>query len=207
MISQLVSIGLMMLFISMIPGPDFALVTKNTLLHSRRAGLFTAFGVGCAILVHISYCALGLAVIISQSILIFKCIKYLGSLYLAYLGIKLLLSQQNQSLETSKARRMSNELYAFKAWQQGFLCNLLNPKATLFFLALFTLFIKPSTPSSWELVFAVEMFIVIVSWFCCLAMFLSHPTIAKLFNRSLKYIEKTVGLFLIAFSAIIIIKE
>ncbi|MFZ0220015.1 MAG: hypothetical protein WAL30_07410 [Candidatus Aquirickettsiella sp.] len=55
MLTQFFTIGLLMLFVSIVPGPDFALITKNTLLYSRRSGLFTALGLGCAVLIHISY--------------------------------------------------------------------------------------------------------------------------------------------------------
>jgi threonine/homoserine/homoserine lactone efflux protein len=75
MLTQFFTIGLLMLLSAMLPGPDFALVTKNSILHSRRAGLFTSLGIGSAILVHITYCVLGLAVIISQSLLLFSVIK------------------------------------------------------------------------------------------------------------------------------------
>mgnify|MGYP006888284835 FL=1 len=55
MISQFFSIALIALLGAMLPGPDFAIVTKNTVLHSRKSGYFTSFGVGAAILVHMSY--------------------------------------------------------------------------------------------------------------------------------------------------------
>ena len=63
MSDQLVTIGLLMLFASILPGPDFALVTKNTVLYSRRSGIYTAFGISCAVLIHIAYCGLGLAIV------------------------------------------------------------------------------------------------------------------------------------------------
>src|SRR5580658_8331862 len=93
MLTQFVTIGILMLFSVMLPGPDFALVTKNTFLHSRRSGLFTSLGIGAAILVHITYCALGLAFVIANSPILFSIIKYIGSAYLIYLGMTSILSK------------------------------------------------------------------------------------------------------------------
>ena len=82
-----------MLFAVMLPGPDFALVTKNTLLHSRRSGFFTSLGVSASNLVHITYCAFGLAIVIANSLLLFSIIKYIGAAYLIYLGLRSFLSK------------------------------------------------------------------------------------------------------------------
>lgn len=204
MLTQFFTIGLLMLLSAMLPGPDFALVTKNSILHSRRAGLFTSLGVGSAILVHITYCVLGLAVVISQSLLLFSVIKYIGAIYLIYLGISAILTKHDDSIEARAHRPLQkNQLPDFTAFRQGFLCNLLNPKATLFFLALFTVIIKPETPKLWELVYAIEMFIIITAWFCSLTIILSQRRMLRMLNRMEKYIEKTVGIFLIGFGVVL----
>lgn len=202
MLTQFFTIGLLMLFSAMLPGPDFALVTKNTLLHSRRSGMFTSFGVGTAILVHITYCALGLAIIISQSLLLFSVVKYIGAAYLIYIGIQSLLSKQHHKdpqITQTKKIKISSAV----AFRQGLLCNLLNPKATLFFLALFTVIIKPGTSPVWLVIYAAEMFFIITAWFCALALILSHPRIAALLTRAEKYITKLLGVFLIGFGVIL----
>jgi RhtB (resistance to homoserine/threonine) family protein len=204
MLTQFFTIGLLMLLSSMLPGPDFALVTKNTLLHSRRAGLFTSLGIGNAILIHITYCALGLALVISQSKMLFNIIKYVGVAYLIYLGVSSLLAKQkNPPLVNNATPHNTSTLSDFAAYRQGFLCNLLNPKATLFFLALFTVIIKPETPASWEIIYALEMFAIITAWFCGLTVILSHPAILKILNHVEQYISKVVGVFLIGFGILL----
>lgn len=200
MLTQFFSIGLLMLLSAMLPGPDFAIVTKNTVLNSRRAGLFTTFGITTAIAVHMSYCLLGLALIISQSLLLFTAIKYIGAIYLIYLGITALLAKPNNP----KAFAANNNLQkstmnAMTAFRQGFLCNLLNPKATLFFLALFTVIIKPGTSGFWELIYAIEMLVIATLWFSLLTMLLSHPRLLRLFKKAEPAIEKFLGVFLIGF--------
>ncbi len=198
-----------MLFSAMLPGPDFALVTKNTLLHSRRAGIMTSFGIGNAVLIHISYCALGLALVISQSIVIFNIIKYIGAIYLFYLGIKCLFAKNTaENHDPSSDHFKKTAMSDLTAFRQGFLCNVLNPKASLFFLAVFTLIIKPDTPRFLEILFIVEMYVIVNAWFCSLTVLLSHPRVLLGLNKIEKYISKALGLFLIGFGiALVFLKQ
>lgn len=199
MLTQFFSIAFISLLGAMAPGPDFAIVTKNTLVHNKQAGFFTALGIGAAILVHMSYCVLGLAWVISSSHLIFNSIKYLGAGYLIYLGWQSFSTKETSTLFEIPSGSAEKKQTDFTAFKQGFLCNLLNPKATLFFLSLFTVVIKPNTPFFWQLIYALEICLLATAWFCCLTMILSHPTIQRILEKSEKYIVKLLGLFLIGF--------
>jgi threonine/homoserine/homoserine lactone efflux protein len=190
MLEQFFTIGILMLLSAMLPGPDFALVTKNTILHSRRAGLFTSLGVGSAILIHITYCALGLAIVISQSLLLFSLIKFIGAGYLVYLGLNSLISKKTPAtISADKPAGTKTQISDFVAFRQGFLCN----------LALFTVIIKPETPALWEFIYAIEMFFILTAWFCSLTLILSHPKVLRGLNRVEKYISKVLGVFFIGF--------
>lgn len=208
MLTQFFTIGLLMLLAVMLPGPDFALVTKNALFHSRRAGFFTSIGIGISALIHMTYCALGLAIVISNSLLLFSVIKYLGAAYLIYLGVNALLSRQPDHFIPENKKIHQSTLSAVAAFRQGFLCNLLNPKATLFFLALFTTIIKPQTPHVWVIIYITEMFLIITSWFFTLTLILSHRRVTRLLEKAEQYIAKTLGFFLIGFGvALALVKK
>lgn len=90
------TISIVILLAAISPGPDFALVTRNSLRHSQKAGVMTALGIAIGTLFHASYCILGFVIIISKSILLFNIIKYMGASYLIYLGIKGLLEKKNK---------------------------------------------------------------------------------------------------------------
>lgn len=199
MIAQFFSIGLITLLAAMLPGPDFAIVTKNSLLHSRKSGYFTSLGIGVASLVHMSYCVFGLAVIISKSLFLFSLIKYIGATYLIYLGIITLFSKQPKEIFSSDEKMTKTEISHFVSFKQGFFCNLLNPKATIFFLSLFTAIIKPDTPLSWEILYVIEIFLIAITWFCGLTIILSHPYIKQSLKHAEKYIARLLGIFLIGF--------
>jgi RhtB (resistance to homoserine/threonine) family protein len=198
MLNQFFPIAIIVLLGAMLPGPDFAFVVKNTLMYSRRSGIFTSLGIATAALVHITYCALGLAIVISKSLVLFTIIKYIGAAYLIYLGVQSLLAKQSKHL-IDPLKHKKSKISAYASFRKGFLCNLLNPKATLFFLALFTMIIDTHIPSWVMLIYALEMFMIIILWFSSLAIILSHPKITRLLEKSEKYIAKILGIFLIGF--------
>lgn len=202
MIKLIISIALLNLLAAMTPGPDFAIVTKNTLQYSRRTGIFTALGVSIAILVHISYCSLGLAVLITESAAIFNIIKIIGGCYLIYLGISALKEtwqmKKNSQLATDNIRHSNQHISNWKAFTQGLLTNLLNPKAAIFFLALFTMVIH-SEISWFTLELAITLFVTVFAWFSSLTLILSHRKIAEKLQNSQRVIIGLMGIFLIGF--------
>ena len=76
------------------PGADFAMVTRNSMILSRRAGVLTALGIALGVLVHVSYSMLGIGLLISKSIMLFNTIKLFGAAYLIYLGVIMLRSKR-----------------------------------------------------------------------------------------------------------------
>jgi len=179
----------------MSPGPDFALVSKNSLLYSRRIGVYTALGFALGIAVHITYSLVGIAFIISRSHLLFTMIKLCGAGYLIYIGYKLLRSKKTA---TQTEIATINHPTAGKAILSGFLTNALNPKASLFFLSLFTQVIDPHTPIVIQMLFGVEMMTMTFVWFGSVALALSHGRIKQKFIRVQHYLEKVFGAMLIA---------
>lgn len=203
MLTELITIATLTLLTAMLPGPDFALVTKNTILFSRRAGILTTLGISCALMIHVTYCSLGLALIIANSIIAFNIIKYLGAAYLLYLGI-ITLQLKNIKLKKPAADTSNRTLKDFTAFKQGFLCNLLNPKATMFFLALFTMVVKPGATGLIDLCYAIVIFATAFIWFSSLTYILSHRRVMSALNHSEIYISKLLGIFLIGFGITLI---
>src|SRR3990167_7597613 len=130
---EFLSISLLIMLAAISPGPDFAMVTKNSLMYTRRHGIATALGVSISLLIHASYCILGLALVVSQSLLAFTLIKTVGAAYLIYIGIKSLLAKRTKM---QMAYQHASHMITLKqAFYQGFWGNLLNPKAIMFLLA------------------------------------------------------------------------
>jgi RhtB (resistance to homoserine/threonine) family protein len=178
------------------PGPDFLMAVRNSLACSRRAGIWTAVGFGLGIAVHIAYSLAGLALVISKSVLLFNGIKLLGALYLVYIGIRSLLSRAAPLEVSPEARR--DDLSALAALRMGFLTNVLNPKATLFFLSLFTLVISPDTPSPVLAVISVILVLNTILWFSLVSVFMTQERIRAGFGRWQNAFNRTLGGLLIA---------
>lgn len=191
------SISLLIMLAAISPGPDFAIVTKNSLLYSRKAGIYTALGVSVSLIIHTIYCILGLALIISQSLLAFSIIKYLGAAYLIYIGIKGL-SAKREAVQLAD-ERSNKSLRPLSAFYQGLLCNLLNPKAIMFLLAFFTLIVKPGHSLWIEMGYGFEIAVIHMIWFSSLSMMMTLQTVKENLNRVQFYIVKAMGALLVTF--------
>ncbi|TMN45455.1 LysE family transporter [Pseudoalteromonas sp. S2755] len=195
-LDEFILIALAHFFAVASPGPDFAIVLKQSVQQGRANALWTSFGVGLGILVHVSYCLLGVALLLSQSETLFTAVKYIAALYLAYLGVQALrYAKPNSEQEniTEHAVTESN----WTALKRGFLVNALNPKATLFFLSLFTLVIEPTTPSSVQLFYGVYMALATWTWFSFLSLVLSKTTVRQFFRRAGHWFDRGIGVIML----------
>lgn len=186
------TIAVISLLAAMSPGPYFIVVTKNSMSGSRSIGLYTAIGVGLGILSHVAYSLVGIGFVISQSILLFTVIKYLGALYLFYLAYQLFKMKKVDGNESSH----SSDVIQTTKWQalkEGFFTNSLNPKATLFFLSIFTQVIDPSTPLFVQGLLGLEVAFIVGIWFCTLSLIITHKTVAKVFHKAHYYLMKAMG--------------
>jgi RhtB (resistance to homoserine/threonine) family protein len=199
MITGFLTIGILQTFAVISPGPDFALIVKNTLSYSRKIGILSALGITSGILFHMIYCLLGFAVIIHQSLILFNIFKYLGAGYLIYIGIKELLNQKPHAEDNFYTEKYT--ISGLSAFRQGLLCNMLNPKAALFFLGLFTLVISPTTPFFHQAIYVLEILAITFIWFSSLTLLLTHPEIAGRIQRFQPIITKLMGILLIGFGA------
>lgn len=180
----------------MSPGPDFVLVSQNSLMYTRKTGIYTAVGLALGILVHVTYSLIGIGLLISKSILLFSILKFFCAGYLIYIGYKALKAKPQESTGNIEIKERS--LGRVDAVRIGFLTNVLNPKATLFFFALFTQVINPMTPKTVQIVYGLEMSVMTFMWFSLVALILSHKAIKNRFSTISHYLERAFGVILIA---------
>jgi threonine efflux protein len=191
------------LLAAMSPGPDFFIVLKNS-LQSRKIGLFTSLGITAGILVHLLYSFFGLALLIAKSVLIFTVIKYAGTMYLFYLAYKAFKAKKT-NIESSKQRTFAAT--PLKAFKEGFITNVLNPKAAIYFVSLFSIIITP------ELTFQDSLFIgaIILSstmaWFTVVTVGFSLKSIIHLYHKFETKIQKGFGVVLTMLGIKVLISE
>ncbi|MBH0060278.1 MULTISPECIES: LysE family transporter [unclassified Pseudoalteromonas] len=192
------------------PGPDFAVVLKQSVQQGRRNALWTSAGVGAAILLHVAYCVLGVALILTQSPSLFMALKYLAGAYLAYLGVQALrAAKPTASNEGEAAKDVENKTVqeepVWLAFRRGFFTNALNPKATLFFMSLFTLVISPTTPTSVQIGYGVYMALATWAWFSMLSIILSRNNVRGFFQQRGYWFDRGIGVILIALAVRVVI--
>lgn len=191
-------LGLMLAFGigAVAPGPDFAMVLRQSIAHGRRVALFTSVGIASSILVHGAYTLLGIGLIVSQSILLFSVLKFAGAAYLIWLGIGALRAPAPKppvDLDAPARRTMGPA----KAFGVGFLTNLLNPKAVLFFLALFTTLVSAETAISIQGFYVLSMSVLLLCWFVLVSIFFTTERVRNGFYRLGRWFNRMTGLALI----------
>jgi RhtB (resistance to homoserine/threonine) family protein len=196
-LAQFLTVAMVHLLAVISPGPDFAMVTRNSIIYSRKTGIYTSVGIAAGILVHVAYSLLGIGFIIAKSIVLFNVIKFVGAGYLIYIGYKSLRAKPSAQVETDVAV-VKKDIGSWASFKIGFLTNALNPKATLFFLALFTQIIDPATPKTVQFAYGIEMMVITFVWFAIVSLFFSNSLIRSKIGKVQHYVERVTGAVLIA---------
>jgi len=186
--------------ITLVPGPSMLYVASRSIGHGRSAGIWSALGLATGLLLHTASAGLGLSAIFIYSPLAFSLVKYLGAIYLIYLGIQMLLSKKS----LSQSQTMSLPLSSLRIYRQGIITELLNPKTALFFLSFLPQFVDPLQGSSAIQMmvlgcilvftaFAADLFIAITGGIISKSI-VSHPFLQKVQNWIAGTVLITLGL-------------
>lgn len=196
-----IEVFIVALLAGMSPGPDFFLVMKNSLGHGRKVGSASALGIAAAMAIHATYTILGLAIIIQNFKYLFMAIQLAGALYLAYLGIRTLLSTfAVNHFEMDNAPEQASHKSIRQGFVNGFLCNLLNPKAFVFYLSIFSQFMKPGTSRWVEAIYGAEVVFAIGLWFLIVSSLISSKAFRAVYQKCHLWLERFFGVILIYFA-------
>lgn len=220
------------------PGPDFVLVSQQTLAKGRRTGLICSLGITLGLAIHITYSVLGLATLIAHSQPLLTAIKWLGGSYLVYLGWQgiqakakkqadltvatdsdaidsdtdisqgVLAKQEARSEKGVSTKNTSSDINSTASiLRRGFFCNVFNPKAPVYFVAIFTLVLSPGIPL-WQLaIYGIWMMVLQMAWFSTVVMLLSIPAIHKRFQRFEHWIDRVLGSAMIVLGLNLILRS
>lgn len=182
-----------------LPGPDTAIITKNTISKQKSAGIQTTLGTLTALLIHTLAAVLGLSALIVKSAFLFSILKYIGAFYLIYLGCKSILfilkkaPHTDQAVEQIKYVSESN-------FKQGFLTNLLNPKVAVFFLTFLPQFAGTGDHAFFEfLALGITYTVLTLIWFFCYVYLINYVSEFMKKPSTIKAVEGLTGGVLILF--------
>ena len=199
-VEQFISIVIVHFLAVISPGPDFTIVLKQSIENGKKAAFYTSFGISVGILIHVFYCIIGIGYFISNNIYIYNLIKYLGVLYLLYIGASSFIYTNKNASYKSDNFGYKIDKYLHNPFISGFLTNIFNPKATLFFLSLFIYIIDPNTSLGLQIFYGVWMCIVTGIWFCFVSFVISSNYFKKIITEYSSIIDKLLGLVLIYIS-------
>lgn len=182
------------------PGPDFALVLRQSIAHGRKTATWTAVGVGTGILFHVGYSLLGIGLLIKASTLWFNVVKYAGAAYLAWIGVQALRSKPRG--DVTGAMGAADRVPAHRgAFVTGFITNALNPKATLFFISLFAMLVSPQTPKLVQTGYGLWMACATAGWFIFVGFVFTREVVQRNFLRMGHWIDRALGVLFLSFAA------
>jgi threonine/homoserine/homoserine lactone efflux protein len=180
-----------------IPGPDMALVTRNALAGGRRAGTFTAVGVGLGSLGWAVAAALGVAGLLDRSAVAFHALKFAGATYLVLLGVRAWAGGRGSATNGPDLPGRDRRSSAGRALRQGALGNLLNPKAGVIFLSIFPQFVAPGDPAGRLLAMLIAFEVMIVGWLVGYGALVSRIGRSRIGGTARRAIERVTGVVLI----------
>jgi RhtB (resistance to homoserine/threonine) family protein len=184
----------------MSPGPDFLIVTRNSLLYSKRVGLCTALGITIGTIWWVAASLLGISLLISKMVLLFNVLRWFGAAYLIYLGVKSFRTQKGAPANKNGENvpeSISLSPSPLKGFFMGLGTNFLNPKAALFFVSFFSIIITSKTPTMLRMGYGLEISLIALIWFSLLATVLSTSRIKGAFERISTWLNRVTGAILI----------
>ena len=185
----------------LVPGPDFAVVTKNTLAGGRRRGRWTALGVSSSNLVQGTAAAFGVSALIVRVQPLFEAVKWAGVGYLAYLGAQAIRSALRGQYPPPDDARPSTKAQNVAGWRQGFISNITNPKVLVFYLAVLPQFLTPGASLGWLLALAWSHAVLGQSYLQLLVTGLHGARHLLMRRRVRRSLDATTGAVLLGFSA------
>ncbi|TCB34260.1 LysE family translocator [Acinetobacter sp. ANC 4910] len=179
-----------------IPGLDFIISVRQSTQHGYRIGCMTAVGIGCGISVHVFYTLMGVGLVLSQNHIFMSLFQIIGALYLLYLGWNCLKGGSTPIEINMEAASGHIKMSYHQAFMTGFWTNALNPKATIFFLAIFTSIVSTTTPLFTQILYGGWMCLVNTLWFIVVSLIFTQPKIRSGFLKYNFLLEKVMGLLL-----------
>jgi len=211
---QFLLIATVHLFAVASPGPDFALILKQSIRYNRRIAIYTSLGIAAGIILHVTYSLVGIGLLIASDERLFTALKYIAASYFCYIAWHCIRAKKpfndtavkenkHQNTETSthldESQGTNNDKVpsAKKAFFTGFLINGLNVKATLFFVSLFSVVIAPETLLSIKIAYGAYLVIATAAWFCFLSYVLTQERVRFVLQRKGYILDRVMGYILL----------
>ncbi|CAJ0718086.1 LysE family transporter [Ralstonia mannitolilytica] len=195
--AELVAVAVITLLAVISPGADFAMVTRNSLLYGRRAGLLCALGIALGVQVHVFYTMFGVGLLIAHAPALLHGIKLVGAAYLVWIGWKTLSATAPLPGENPAGPAAPRALSTAAALRLGFFTNALNPKTTLFVVSTYTQVVHPGTPLAAQFGYGLFMSTAHAAWFALVATVFASGALRRSLVARQRTVDRIIGMILI----------
>ncbi len=185
---------------AMSPGPSLAMVIRHTVGGSRLHGIVCAWAHSIGIGFYALLTLFGLVIVLKHSPIVFNAVAILGALYLAWMGIKAIQSKGGMAQKLAGGSTAS----LWQAARDGLAISLFNPKIFLFFLALFSQFVRDANDHFGQTVIVLTPLITDGLWYTIIAVVLSHSAVLPKLQAKASLIDKLSGIVLLLLAARVI---
>jgi threonine/homoserine/homoserine lactone efflux protein len=206
-LTSLIPFAIGSILVTIVPGPDMALVTRQVLLYGQRTARATIIGNMLGLVVHTAGVAFGLSALLLSSARVFEAVKLVGAAYLVYLGVTTFVAARTPVPGTEQVPTRQ-VISRSKALRQGFLSTTLNPKPALFFATYLPQFIDPDGNVALQ-VLALGGFHIVVGavWLTLYAQLIGRLHFVLTREGVRRWLERTTGAVLIALGARVALTE
>jgi len=188
-LAELLAVATITILAVISPGPDFAMVTRNSYLFGRRTGLLCALGIALGVQVHVAYTMFGVSLLMRHAHGLLSVIKVIGAAYLIWIGLQTLRNRTPLTVDTASAPAISG----LAALRMGFLTNALNPKTTLFVVSTYTQVVNAHTPLAVQFGYGLFMSAAHLAWFSIVAWSFGSETLRSAMLKRQRLLDGVIG--------------
>ncbi|GAA7760667.1 MAG: LysE family translocator [Burkholderiaceae bacterium] len=188
-LAELLAVAAITLLAVISPGPDFAMVTRNSYLFGRRTGLLCALGIALGVQVHVAYTMFGVSLLVRHAHGLLSIIKLAGAAYLIWIGIQTLRNRKALDVDADGAPAVSG----LAAFRMGFLTNALNPKTTLFVVSTYSQVVNEHTPAAVQFGYGLFMSATHWVWFSIVAWCFGSKSLRAAMLRYQRQLDVIIG--------------
>ncbi|MBP7902172.1 MAG: LysE family transporter [Spirochaetes bacterium] len=199
MILSILTISIIHLLAVMSPGPDLALTVRNSVLYGRRSGLFTTFGIFCGNIFLVAGAVFGISALINSIPSLRSAIMFVGGIYLIYMGFSSIKTMSKNTDDSFSAKSEGKSFFS------GFITNVTNVKAGLYYVSIFSKFITDDITLTVKIIYCLTVLFVTLIWFSFAAFLFASGSVRSRYMKKRVLIELLMGIVLIILGCIIIV--
>jgi threonine/homoserine/homoserine lactone efflux protein len=199
-IASILTIASLHFILVVMPGGDFAMTVRNSLLYSRTCGFMVACGISCGMFMHATYTILGIGLLIKSIPWLFYLLRFAGASYLCYVGVSSIVKKSDMKSMVSQKGRHDPQHNIWESFRNGFISNALNPMVILGLLGILGDHLEPTTPKAILAFYGFEIVIIPFLWFSFVAFCFSNSSIRNAFMRLGHTLDVIMGSALVGFA-------